>query len=101
VLVTPTLAKPPIEIGALRPAEGEPPIQMLLNSAGWVPFTPVINVTGQPAISLPLHQTEGGLPVGVQFIGAPAAEEQLLSLAAQLERARPWADRRPPVNAAV
>ena len=95
VLVTPTLAKPPIEIGALRPAEGEPPIQMLLNSAGWVPFTPVFNVTGQPAISLPLHQTEGGLPVGVQFVGAPAAEELLISLAAQLEKARPWAERRP------
>jgi amidase len=99
VLVTPTLAKPPIEIGALRPAEGEPPIQMLMNSAAWVPFTPVFNVTGQPAISLPLHQSAGGLPVGVQFVGAPAAEETLLSLAAQLERARPWADRRPRVAA--
>jgi amidase len=99
VLVTPTLAKPPIEIGALRPAEGEPPIQMLMNSAAWVPFTPVFNVTGQPAISLPLHQSAGGLPVGVQFVGAPAAEETLLSLAAQLERARPWAGRRPPVAA--
>jgi amidase len=99
VLVTPTLAKPPIEIGGLRPAEGEPPIQMLLNSAGWVPFTPVFNVTGQPGISLPLHQSAGGLPVGVQFVGAPAAEEMLISLAAQLEQAQPWADRRPPVSA--
>jgi amidase len=99
VLITPTLAKPPIEIGALRPAEGEPPIQMLMNSAGWVPFTPVFNVTGQPAISLPLHQSQDGLPIGVQFVGAPAAEELLLSLAAQLERARPWADRRPPLFA--
>jgi amidase len=101
VLVTPTLAKPPIEIGALRPAEGEPPIQMLVNAAGWVPFTPVFNVTGQPAISLPLHQTAGGLPVGVQFVGAPAGEEILLSLAAQLEEARPWADRRPALFAAA
>jgi amidase len=101
VLVTPTLAKPPIEIGALRPAEGEPPIQMLLNSAAWVPFTPVFNVTGQPAMSLPLHQSPDGLPIGVQFVGAPAAEEVLISLAAQLERARPWADRRPPVTAAA
>jgi amidase len=100
VLVTPTLAQPAIEIGALEPAEGEPPIQMLLNSAGFVPFTPVFNVTGQPAISLPLHQTAGGLPVGVQFVGAPAAEELLLSLAAQIEQARPWADRRPPLFAA-
>jgi amidase len=100
VLITPTLAKPPIEIGGLRPAEGEPPIQMLLNAAEWVPFTPVFNVTGQPGMSLPLHQSSDGLPVGVQFVGAPAAEETLLSLAAQLEAARPWADRHPPVYAA-
>src|SRR3954468_348978 len=99
VLIPPTLAQPAIEIGALRPAEGEPPIQMLLNSATFVPFTPVFNVTGQPAISLPLSQTEAGLPVGVQFVGAPAAEELLLSLAGQLEQARPWADRRPPLFA--
>ena len=98
VLVTPTLAKPPIEIGSLRPKEGEMPVTMLMNSADWVPFTPVWNVTGQPAISLPLHQTDSGLPVGVQFIGRPAAEETLLSLAAQLETARPWADRRPPLE---
>ena len=101
VLVTPTLAKPPIEIGALKPAEGEPPIQMLLNAATFVPFTPVSNVTGQPAMSVPLHMTPGGLPVGVQFVGAPAAEEMLLSLASQLEEARPWADRRPQVFAAA
>jgi amidase len=101
VLITPTLAKPPIEIGALRPAEGEPPIQMLMNSASWVPFTPVFNVTGQPAISLPLHQTASGLPVGVQFVGPPAGEEMLLSLAGQIEAARPWAGRRPPLFAAT
>jgi len=100
VLVTPTLALPPIEIGALRPAEGEPPIQMLMNAANFVPFTPVFNVTGQPAVSLPLHMTGDGLPVGVQFVGAPAAEETLLSLAAQLEEARPWAERHPPLFAA-
>jgi amidase len=99
VLLTPTLAAPPIEVGALRPAEGEPPIQMLMNSADWVPFTPVFNVTGQPGISLPLHQSRDGLPVGVQLVGPPAGEEMLISLAAQLGRARPWADRRPPVSA--
>jgi amidase len=95
VLLTPTLAKPPIEIGALEPKEGEQPVQMLMNSAGFVPFTPVWNVTGQPAISLPLHQTESGLPVGVQLVGPPAGEELLLSLSAQLEAAAPWEDRRP------
>ena len=95
VLLTPTLATPPIEIGALEPKEGEPPIQMLMNSAGFVPFTPVWNVTGQPAISLPPHQTEAGLPVGVQLVGPPAGEELLLSLSAQIEESAPWADRRP------
>ena len=101
VLITPTLAKPPIEVGALDPAEGEPPIQALVNAADWVPFTPISNVTGQPAMSLPLHQTADGLPVGVQFVGPPAGEELLLSLAAQLEEARPWTDRHPSLFAAA
>jgi amidase len=95
VLVTPTLAQPPIPIGALRPKEGEEPIKMLENSAGFVPLTPVFNVTGQPAISLPLSISPDGLPIGVQLVGPPAGEELLLSLSAQLEAARPWADRRP------
>src|SRR3954451_10869691 len=99
ILVTPTLAKPAIELGALDPAEGAEPVTRLMNSATWVPFTPVWNVTGQPAISLPLSQSQDGLPIGVQFIGAPAAEETLISLAAQLEQARPWSDRRPGVAA--
>jgi amidase len=100
VLLTPTLAKPPIEIGALEPTEGEPPIQMLMNAGEWVPFTPVWNVTGQPAISLPLHHSNAGLPIGVQLVGPPAGEELLISLAAQLEAARPWAERRPQLAAA-
>jgi amidase len=65
-----------------------------------VPFTPVWNVTGQPAISLPIHEGETGLPVGIQLVGAPAAEELLISLSAQLEEARQWADRRPELVAA-
>ncbi len=95
VVLTPTLARPPIPIGELEPAEGEPAIQMLLNSANWVPFTPVWNVTGQPAVSVPLVESPDGLPIGIQLVGRPAGEEILISLAAQLEQARPWAGRRP------
>jgi amidase len=95
VFLTPTLAQPPIEIGALQTGPGEPATDMLRKSADFVPFTPAINVTGQPAISLPLHQSADGLPIGVHLIGKPADEELLLSLSAQLEQARPWAERRP------
>ncbi len=95
ILLTPTVAQPPLPIGGLAPKDGEPAFQWLLNAAEWVPFTPVWNVTGQPAISLPLVQSPTGLPIGVQLVGPPAGEELLLSLAAQLEQARPWHDRRP------
>jgi amidase len=57
----------------------------------------MMNVTGQPAVSLPLYQGEDGLPTAVQLIGPPAREEVLLGLAAELEAALPWADRRPPI----
>jgi amidase len=100
VLVTPTVAQPPLKIGALAPKEGEPAMAWLEHAAEWVPFTPVWNVTGQPAISLPLYQSAAGLPIGVQFVGPPAGEELLLSLASQLEQARSWHDRRPELVAA-
>jgi amidase len=100
VLLTPTLAQPPVPIGALRPGPGEEPMKMLENSAGFVPLTPIFNVTGQPAISLPLSVSPDGLPIGVQLVGPPAGEELLLSLSAQVEAARPWADRRPELMAA-
>jgi len=100
VLLTPTVAQPPVKVGALAPKEGESATAFIENAAAWVPFTPVWNATGQPAISLPLHHSDAGLPIGVQFVGAPAGEELLLSLAAQLEEAHPWADRRPQLAAA-
>jgi amidase len=61
-------------------------------------YTSQFNITGQPAISLPLHWTADGLPVGVQFVARYGAEDVLLRLAAQLERAQPWTGRRPPVR---
>ena len=95
VLLTPTLAQPPIELGSLDPDPGQPAMQSLEKAAGFVPFTPPLNATGQPAISLPLHQSADGLPIGVQLVGPPSGEELLLSLAGQLEQAAPWAGRRP------
>ena len=66
-------------------------------AAAMVAFTAPFNITGQPAISLPLHQSVEGLPIGMQLVGAPAREDLLIRVAAQLEQAAPWADRRPPV----
>ena len=62
-------------------------------------YTAQFNMTGQPAISLPLHMSADGLPMGVQFVGAPYREDLLLRLAAQLETASPWSQRRPAVHA--
>lgn len=64
-------------------------------SLGWVPYTQLANLTGRPAISVPLHWTQNGLPLGVQFVGKLGADGELLQLAAQLEEANPWAHRYP------
>lgn len=98
VWLTPTLAEPPVPIGSFEPAP-ENPIQGLQRAATFVPFTPICNVTGQPAMSVPLYWNAQGLPVGVHFVGRFGDEATLFRLAAQLEEARPWADRRPPVSA--
>jgi Asp-tRNA(Asn)/Glu-tRNA(Gln) amidotransferase A subunit family amidase len=115
VILTPTLAAPPVPIGALaltaieraqvevltrlraatlirRAAE-----QIAASLLDWTPFTPLFNLTGQPAMSVPWSTSTDGLPIGVQFAAALGDDATLFRLAGQLERAQPWRDRRPPV----
>ncbi|HSF26756.1 MAG TPA: amidase [Actinomycetes bacterium] len=91
LLVTPTLPDPPRPLGWLG---WEPDLAAVADTGQ---FTASFNVTGQPAVSLPLHQTDAGLPVGVQLVAAYGREDLLLRVAAQLEAAAPWAARRPAV----
>ena len=95
VVVTPTLALPPVQIGWQESARGA--FEQLLRNTDFTPFTAVANLTGLPAMSVPLHWSARGLPIGVQAIGPPAGDAVLLRLATQIEVARPWRDRRPPV----
>lgn len=96
LLVTPTLGQLPPRIGELEPPADDP-FATQERTGLLVPFTTHFNVTGQPAISLPLHVSAGGLPVGVQIVAAYGREDLLIQVAAQLEEAAPWADRRPPL----
>lgn len=114
VLLTPTLAGPPVRVGELQPKGYENTLMDALRRApvtavmramlppladksfSWVPYTTVFNATGQPAMSMPLHQTPDHLPIGVQFVGRLGDEATLFRLAGQLEKAAPWADRAPP-----
>ena len=93
LLLTPVLTTPPPPIGYLSGPEGGLRVRELLQ------FTAQFNVTGQPAISLPLYWTADGLPVGVQLVAGFGREDVLVRIAAQLEAAQPWASRRPPVTA--
>ncbi len=98
LLVTPTILAPPPKIGAFVPDPSKP-LDAFIRSGGLLTFTIPFNVTGQPAISLPLHWNEAGLPIGVQLIAAFGREDLLLRVAAQLERAVEWSQRRPAVHA--
>jgi amidase len=94
-LLTPALAEAPVPLGTINPNNAADPLGAFTRAGLFTPFTPVFNITGQPAISLPLYEREDGLPLGVQLVGQPAGEGELLALAAQLEAAHPWAERRP------
>jgi len=96
VLLTPTLATPPFEIGRLSLSASDLPVFMesLLGTIG---FTQLFNATGNPGASIPLYWNEAGLPIGVQLVGRFGDEATLLRLAAQLEQERPWWERRPPL----
>jgi amidase len=93
-LLTPALAQRPLPIGTINTAAPDG-LAEFHKAAVFTPFTAVWNITGQPAISLPLFHGEDGLPLSIQVVAPPLGEGLLLSLAAQLEAAHPWADRRP------
>ena len=96
LLVTPTLGAPPPELGWFTAAGPEAEGQRI---ASFIPYTAQFNMTGQPAVSLPLHWTPGGLPVGVQLVAGYGREDLLVQVASQLEEAAPWAGRHPQVHA--
>jgi amidase len=98
VWLTPTVAQPPLPLGSFD-SPPDNPLAGFAVAGQFVPFTPVCNATGQPAMSIPLYWNGDGLPIGTHFVGRYGDEATLFRLAAQLEQARPWADRRPPVSA--
>jgi amidase len=98
VWLTPTLGEPPVALGSFDSPEDNP-LAGMARAGKFVPFTPLANMTGQPAMSVPLYWNEEGLPVGTHFFGRFGDEGTLFRLASELEQARPWAGRRPPVSA--
>lgn len=95
VVLTPAVAQPAPLVGSVR--DDADPAADFAAQERLTPYNAFYNVTGQPAMSVPLHWTAAGLPIGVQLVGRPYGEATLVSLAAQLEAARPWHDRRPPL----
>ncbi len=98
VLLTPTLAEPPVPLGTFDSPEDDP-LRGFRRAGEFVPFTGICNMSGQPAMSVPLYWNSEGLPIGSHFIGRFGDEATLFRLASQLEQALPWAQRRPPVSA--
>ena len=90
LLLTPTLSAPPLPIGSM-PNNPERPMTPLMTAGAWVSFTSQFNISGQPAISLPLHRNADGLPIGMQLVAAYGREDLLIRVASQLEQAAPWA----------
>jgi amidase len=98
LLVTPTLTIEPPRAGTILEQAHANPTQMPNDVLAMGAFTAPFNLSGQPAMSLPLHQSDSGLPVGVQLVGGPFQEALMLRVAAQLEQADPWIGRRPPLD---
>jgi amidase len=92
LVLAPVMSEPAVPAGIM---EGRGATATYLWQTGWVPFTVLWNITGQPAASLPVGQSREGLPLAVQLVGRPHDERTVLSVAAQLEAERPWTDRRP------
>jgi amidase len=98
LLLTPTVGEPPPRLGSYDDS-GPDPMAAIRRAWPTAAFSGIFNATGQPAISLPLHWTEDGLPVGVQLVAALGREDLLIRVAAQIEREQPWSERTPPVFA--
>jgi amidase len=97
MLLSPTMRIPPTKLGAFQRSPQDP-MSAIRVALSFIVFTRTQNITGQPAMSVPLYWNEAGIPIGVQFAGRYGQEGQLFRLAAQLEQARPWADKIPPVH---
>ena len=95
LFLTASLGKPPVELGTLV-FQGDP-FELRRRTAEFSPYSYISNATGQPAISLPLHWNDEGLPIGIQLVGRYAEEAMLLRVSAQLEAAQPWMDKTPPL----
>jgi amidase len=99
MLLTPTMRIRPTRLGSFEPSPDDP-LRVARLARAFGAFTSVCNMTGQPAMSVPLYWSQDNIPIGVQFAARFGDEGGLFRLAAQLERARPWADRKPPVHCA-